>query len=309
MKRLASIDIGTNTALLLIADITDEFDIQPLHREERIVRLGEGVDQQRRLKQEAIGRTLDAIDAYLTKARELEAQDVVVSGTSAVRDAANRSDLLAQIKQRFGMDMRVLSGQQEAVLTYFGALSNKTQLDDSILLIDIGGGSTECILGDRFAIKRSLSLDIGSVRMTERYIKHDPVARKEFDTMRNVVKQTLRNRLDGWVGSAQYLVGVAGTITTLAAMDLAMESYDADKIENYVLTRSVVADSLQCLIKSDLTDRTAMPGLRPERADVILAGATILAEILDYFEFQKLTVSDRGLRFGLLLESAGKRLM
>jgi exopolyphosphatase/guanosine-5'-triphosphate,3'-diphosphate pyrophosphatase len=127
--------------------------------------------------------------------------------------------------------------------------------------------------------------------------------------MRDLVRRKLRKDFDGWQGTGQYLIGVAGTITTLAAMDLAMEGYDASKIENYVLTRSVVDDMLQSLLKSGLAERRAMPGLRPERADVILAGVTILAELLDFFDFQKMTVSDRGLRFGLLLETAGRKLL
>ncbi len=302
MKRRAAIDIGTNTALLLVAEVSEGNVIQPLYQQEKIVRLGQGVDRKKNLNDAAIERTLNAIQEYFSIVDDFNAELVVISGTSAVRDAGNRDFLVERIRQRFGVELRILSGQEEAILTYQGALSNKGSLDGEILLVDIGGGSTECIVGTQSSIEDSVSMDIGSVRLTERCLHSDPVSDSEFAQMQDLINTHLRSAFADWRKSPRHFVGVAGTVTTVAAMSLGLEIYDGAKVDSCVLAQNLVNEILSDLKSKTIEERKRIAGLKPERADVILAGVAILAELMQFFDFDQVLVSDRGLRFGLLLE-------
>jgi exopolyphosphatase/guanosine-5'-triphosphate,3'-diphosphate pyrophosphatase len=301
LRRLASIDIGTNTALLLIAEVTEELAIHPLVQKEKIVRLGEGVDERRLLKPEAVARTLAAVGDYMKLIDAAHVEAVVISGTSAVRDARNREELINQIKQQFGVDLLVLSGDEEARLTYFGAISNK-HLQGDILLIDIGGGSTEFIFGTRDSIKKAVSLDIGSVRLTERFARHDPIRDDEYQQIREFIDRETSSLTQDFAPPAKYLIGVAGTITTIAAIKLQLEPYDPEVIDNVILTLEEVSEIVNDLKLKTLAEKRRLRGLNPDRADVILAGSVILQEVLQKFGFTQVQVSDRGLRFGMLLK-------
>ncbi len=305
MKRVAAIDIGTNTALLLIAEIRNQDEIYPLVQQERIVRLGEGVDKTKCLKKEAIARTLMAVKEYLKVVADYDTTNVVISGTSAVRDAQNRDFFVNRFRDEFGLEFQILTGVEEAQLTYLGALSNKTDLDGEIFLIDIGGGSTECILGTQNSIQNTISLDIGSVRLTERFAKNDPVTNDEFNLIRECVKEQLIKISDNWHFKPGHFVGVAGTVTTLAAMNLKLTQYNPEIVDNSILSNQQIADIVDNLKSQTLSERKLLPGLKPERADIILSGAIILLEFMKQFNFQKVIVSDRGLRFGLLFKFLG----
>lgn len=306
MKRIASIDIGTNTALLLIADVKESGEIYPIAQEEKIVRLGEDVDKSGILKQGAMVRTLIAIEEYVVMAEEFNAKRILISGTSAVRDAENRQNLIDAIKNEFGITMQVLTGEEEARLTYFGALSNKQKLQGEVLLMDIGGGSTEFILGTRQKIQYAISLDIGSVRLTERFINNDPVTTSEFGALRSFIRKKLIRLLNELPSEPENFLGVAGTITTLAAMQLQLQVYTPSRIENFELSFEQIEDMVNDLKVRTLFQKKKIPGLKPERADVILAGSLILLESMRNFSFTKTIVSERGLRFGLILKALGK---
>lgn len=302
MKRIAAIDIGTNTALLLVSQLSAHGDIQPLIQKETIVRLGEGVDRSGLLKPEAIKRTLITLNDYIKMAHDLGAKVVLASGTSALRDAKNRENFVAQVKKKLYIDIRVLTGDEEARLTYFGALSNKAYLEGRIFLIDIGGGSTEFITGTRNAIKNALSLDIGSVRLTERFVKHDPITEFEFNKLKQSVNEQLKYCCKNqWDLNSKHFIGVAGTVTTLAAMHMELEPYDSERVDGSILTYEQLTKIINTLKIKSLKERKMLPGLKPERADVILAGAVILLETMRQFNFQKIIVSDRGLRFGMIV--------
>lgn len=302
--RIAAIDIGTNTALLLVAEIDSERRVQPLLEEERIVRLGEGVDANRTLRETAITRVLNALQEYLAIARKSGVRQVIVSGTSAVRDAANRNVLLDRIREQFGLEVQILSGQREAELTYCGALSNKHELQGDILMIDIGGGSTEFVKGRGKRVLHSVSLDIGSVRLTERFIHHDPITEAEFRDLQDYIGTTLAAKLPAVsVGETQHVVGVAGTVTTLSAMHLKMDTYDPKRVDGSRLSDETVGELIESLKPKTLAQRSALAGLRPERADVILSGALILSVGMKYLGAKEVIVSDRGVRYGLILDS------
>ncbi len=309
LKRLASFDLGTNTFLLLIADIEDG-RVEPVYEKETIVRLGKGVDAAGNLNAEAMQRGLTCLQEYVALAKQHGAEKIFAVGTSALRDAANRSEFLEAAFEKTGLRIEIISGEKEARLTFSGTLSNKTNLPGPIAVLDIGGGSTEIVIGElrpllagnEFSLN-ARSADIGSVRLTERFAKSDPVQLEEVQRIREQVETMMRST---WppesLAKVKTVIGTAGTITTLAAMALAMQEYDPRRIDGYLLTRQKLGEITAELTQRTIAERQKMPGLPPARADVILAGALILERFLDVYHFSELLVSDRGLRYGVLVE-------
>ncbi|MFQ5708605.1 MAG: hypothetical protein ACE5HO_14205 [bacterium] len=302
MKKIAAIDIGTNTALLLVAEIDARGHLKPVLQKETIVRLGQGVDQRGRLQPEAMSRTLQALREYRLLARELNAEQILAAGTSAVRDAKNRNDFVSRIKNELNLELQILTGKQEARLTHLGALSNKSYLKGGVVVIDIGGGSTEFIFGDRDQIEFAQSLDLGSVRLTERFVRHDPISEEEFGRIRESVAEGLEKLHRSACSNKRHLVGVAGTVTTLAAIQAKMANYQPEVIDGDRLSLDQIRAIVDELKIKTLAERKKIVGLHPKRADVILAGAVILLESAGGLGFQEVTVSDRGIRFGLILD-------
>lgn len=302
MKRLAAIDVGTNTALLLIAECASDHALRPLYQQEEIVRLGEGVDARKRIQPAALTRLATVLRRYHGIIERYRVERTVISGTSAVRDAENRAEVAELVRQVLDVRLRVLSGREEAVLTFRGALSNKSHLRGRIALVDIGGGSTEVVFGTSTDVLRATSLDIGSVRLTERFIGHDPVTDAEAIRILQAVRAHLQKALPQ-PDPVDHFVGVAGTVTTLAAMQQKLEPYDPEKVDGAGLTVEQVQELARELKRRPVRERAELPGLRPERADVIYAGALILLEIMRHYGQERVVVSDRGLRYGLLLES------
>ncbi|MCI0697207.1 Ppx/GppA family phosphatase [candidate division KSB1 bacterium] len=314
-KRLASFDLGTNTFLLLVADVEDG-RIEPVYEKETIVRLGKGVDAAGNLNVEAMQRGLACLQEYAALAKQHGAGKVFAVGTSALRDAANRSEFLEAAFEKIGLRIEIISGEKEAQLTFAGALSNKPDLPSPIAVLDIGGGSTEVVIGEarQLSVGNELSLnarstDIGSVRLTERFAKSDPVQPEEVRRIREQAGTMMRAT---WppesLAPVKTVIGTAGTITTLAAMALAMHEYDPRRIDGYLLTRQKLGEIVAELTRHTISERRQMPGLSPARADVILAGALILETFLDLHQFAEILVSERGLRYGVLVEQAARTL-
>lgn len=301
MSRIAAIDIGTNTVLLLVAEVDSKSQIVPLVQKEIVVRLGKGVDRTGNLDAEAIGRAIQALRGYKQTAHEHGVSAILASATSAVRDANNRDDFLRRVQTDLNMDVRVLTGEEEARLTYRGALSNRKPLQGKLAVIDIGGGSTEFILGNQHHIDQAVSLNFGSVRLTERFIKHDPITADEYNLVQQTIRQQLNQlRREDFAGRA--LIGVAGTVTTLAAMQKKMKNYRPELVDGTELSLADISEIVKNLQVTTLAERKRLPGLQPERADVILAGALILQEAMRRFGQIRVLVSDRGLRFGLVVD-------
>ncbi len=303
-KRLASFDLGTNTFLLLIAELQNH-GLTPIFEKETVVRLGKGVDAAGNLNPEAMQRGLACLRAYADDARRHGCEKILAVGTSALRDAANRDVFLGRVKEETGVEVRLISGAEEARLTFLGALSNKKNLPEPMAIIDIGGGSTEVVRGTRQDILQARSADIGSVRLTERWLKHDPVLPEEMAALRVQAEQIMRST---WpreeIRETASLIGTAGTITTLAAMAQKLARYDPERIDGYLMTAQQLDDLIVLLARLSLPERQKLPGLNPARADVILAGALILEVFMKDYGFSQLLVSDRGLRYGVLLEQA-----
>jgi exopolyphosphatase/guanosine-5'-triphosphate,3'-diphosphate pyrophosphatase len=286
--RVAAVDLGTNTTRLLVAEVTDG-RLDELHRETRITRLGEGVDVRGRLLPVPIARVRNVLADYRRTLEELGAERTLAAATSAVRDAENGEAFLGEIEWSYGFATRLLSGDEEALLTRRGVGGRAP----GTLILDIGGGSTELIVDDFH-----VSLDIGSVRFTERFLHNDPPTAEELATAADAVRSALPDR------RATSAIGVAGTLTTLAALDLGLDRYDRDRVHAHVLTRAAARAQLERLAALPVAERRELPAMEPERAPVIVAGALILAETLDRFELDAIEVSERDLLDGIALAAA-----
>ncbi|MEJ6952141.1 Ppx/GppA phosphatase family protein [Natronospora cellulosivora (SeqCode)] len=293
--RLGSIDVGTNSCRMLLVDyVGDEAKI--IKKSLEITRLGEGVDNNLALTKDAIERTYKAIAKFIQDINDLKVRKVRVIGTSALRDVKNAGELTEKIKEDFNVDFDVISGDEEARLNY---MANKNMGLDN-MIIDIGGGSTEFIWKEGDEIRFN-SLDMGSVRMTERFIK-DPsnkISEIDLDSIKINVKEIMEKNLNLKKG-IEKLIGLGGTITTLAAIDLAMEEYDAKKIEAYELSRANIIEILSSLVNKNLAERKKISGLQPGRADVIIAGTVVLLTIMDIMRINHIISSEYDLLYGVI---------
>jgi exopolyphosphatase/guanosine-5'-triphosphate,3'-diphosphate pyrophosphatase len=302
-SKVAAIDIGTNSVLLVIA-VVDAAGARPILERATITRMGEGVDQTRRLAPAAVERNLECLRAYAADLSAHGSPRLDVVGTSALRDADGAPAFLDEAERILGVRPRVIAGDEEARLTFRGALSGLS-LAGKLLVFDIGGGSTELVVGDAAGSEPAsrVSLDIGSVRLYERHVRSDPpspveVAAIEADIARALAGAAPLAQLR--LGEPLTLVGVAGTVTTLKALDLGLAAYDAAQVHGAVLTLSAAERLCEQLCALTLEERKRLPGLQPKRADVIVAGALIVRELLRRAGAREAIVSDRGVRFGLL---------
>jgi exopolyphosphatase / guanosine-5'-triphosphate,3'-diphosphate pyrophosphatase len=278
---VAAVDLGTNTTRLLVADV-ENGRVEELHRETRITRLGEGVDARRRLLPLPIARVRNALTDYRRTAESLGAERTLLVATSAVRDAENGEAFLGEIEWSYGFATQLLSGDEEAELTKRGV----GELGAETLLVDLGGGSTELVL-DGF----HTSLPMGSVRFSER---HGDDAAASIEAARSLLPDL----------EPEDAVGVAATITSIAALDLGLTEYDRERVDGHVLTRNGARAQLERLTGLTLEERRHVPGLDPERAPVIVAGAAILVAILDAYGLESIRVSERDLLDGAALAAA-----
>ena len=303
MTRVAALDLGTNTTRLLVADVEDR-RVDEIERLVRITRLGEGVDARRRLLPLPIARVRNCLADYR---RVLEAhgdERTVAVATSAVRDAENGEAFLGEVEWSYGFTTLRASGAEEAQLMFRGATLGRA-LDAPTLVVDIGGGSTELVIGDAHGIRLDASVDVGSVRMTERFIVSDPPAPDELADCAGAVRSLLADRIPDDVRALpQRAIGVAATITTFAALDLGLAAYDRDQVQGHVLSREGVNEQLERLATLPLAERREVPAVEPERAPVIVAGGIILREVLDHFRLRELEASERDILDGIALEAA-----
>lgn len=289
ITRVAVIDIGTNSTRLLLAGLSGAGKIKPFYTELKATRLGEGIDGGMLLSK-AISRTVAAIVELVAEARKREASVVVVVATSAVRDANNREIFLDEVYQKTGMQVRVLSGQEEAFLNYMGVSGEYGDFLQSTLIVDIGGGSTEFTWkqGGKFFCR---SIKAGAVRMTE--------GRQSSQSIREIMKETLE---DIRRVNLHKLIGVGGTVTTLAAVDIGLEIYDQTLVHGYKLTRIAICQHMKRFIAAGAEGRKRIVGLQEERSDIIVAGVRILLNVMDSLEMKEIQVSEADLMYGLALE-------
>ena len=303
---LAGIDIGTNTIRLLVAEVSSGL-FQERSSGRTITRLGQGLDRSGTLSPEAMERSLAALVEFTDQARLHSAASISAVGTSALRNASNAAQFIAVVKERTGVSIRVITGEEEARLTLLGvnralAGEGKNRLASAVV-VDIGGGSTEVIRTRPHSAATEASLPLGAVYLTERFIHHDPPTTEELGNIRKTVREELRRHqalIDRDPPAA--LAGTAGTITTLAAMDQEMTEYEPGRINGYVLARVSLDKLIAKLATSTLAGRRAMKGLEPGREDIVLAGAIVAQEIMEQCRASEMLVSDWGLREGIVLD-------
>jgi exopolyphosphatase / guanosine-5'-triphosphate,3'-diphosphate pyrophosphatase len=303
VTRVAAVDIGTNTTRLLVADVDDR-RIEDLARETHITRLGEGVDERRRLLPVPIARVRNVLTDYRRTVEALGAERTLAIATSAVRDAENGEAFLGEIEWSYGFATRLLSGHEEALMTYRGVTSDQ-DLEAGTVIIDLGGGSTELIAGEPDGVRWHDSLDIGSVRLTERFLHSDPPTAAELDACAAHARAMLEERVPDEIRSATTsAIGVAGTITSIAALALGLEEYDRARVHGSRLSAAGLSEQLDRLAAIPLAERRTIRPLDPERAPVIVAGAVIAREALAFFGLDALKISERDILDGAALAAA-----
>lgn len=300
--RVAVVDIGSNSTRLLIADIV-EGRVSEVLRQSRVTRLGRGVDLSEQLSAEAIEATCAAIADYVAICREAGVENVEPIATSAVRDASNGSAFIAELRERFALSARVLDGEEEARLTYVGATSEQPP-NGPTLVVDIGGGSTELIVGTGQEIAFHTSLQAGVVRHSERHISTDPPTTLELEALAADVRVLIESAISGQPGAeAEAGIAVAGTPTSLASVEMGLEPYDPEQVHGHTLSLVSVQRLLSQLASAPLAKRVEIAGLHPDRAPNIVAGVVILVETMRAFGLDRIEVSEHDILYGTAISS------
>lgn len=301
--RVAVIDIGTNSTRLLIADV-EGHEVDEIYRESRVTRLGRGVDYSGQLSAEGIEAVCEAIKDYVSLIAEEEAAEAMVIATSAVRDADNGDAFVAELRERFELNCQVIDGDQEAQYTYLGTSSGRGA-DENLLVVDIGGGSTEMIVGRGPTPTFHTSLQAGVVRHTERILTGDPPSSAELESLAKDIGKLVQSALSGVeVPEIDRAIAVAGTPSSLAAIDLELEPYDPKAVEGHRLPLRTVQWWLSRLASIPLAERQQVPGLHPDRAQAIVAGVVILIEIMRNFDLLEVEVSEHDILYGCAITAA-----
>ena len=296
MSRVAAVDLGTNSTRLLVADV-ENGSLEEVSRRLTITRLGEGVDERRRLLPVPIARVRNCLADYRRELETLGADRTLCIATSAVRDAENGEAFLGEVEWSYGFTTRLLTGEEEAALMIRGVTAGRPPLD-GVLVVDIGGGSTELVLASGGDIAFATSLDVGCVRITERFLRSDPPSRPELAAAGAYVRSLLPE-LD-----AAAAIGVAGTVTTLATLDLGDAEYDPARTHGHRLPLGSVEDQLERLAAMTTEERVAVPGIEPGRAPVIVAGVVVLREVMAAYGLDEIEVSERDVLHGAAFAAA-----
>jgi exopolyphosphatase/guanosine-5'-triphosphate,3'-diphosphate pyrophosphatase len=299
--RVATVDLGTNSTRLLVADVEDGA-VREVDRRLVITRLGEGVDARRKLLPTAIARVRNVLVDYRRAAEALGAERTLTLATSAVRDAENGEAFLGEIEWSYGFVTRLLSGDEEALLTFRGVAAGRPVADGS-LVVDVGGGSSELILGGAEGVAFHESFDLGCVRLTERFLRHDPPAPSEVRSCREAVRSLLEERVPDDVRPAS-AIGVAGTVTTLATLHLGLPEEDPERVHRHSMPTGWIEDELARLSAATVAELRLRPGIHPDRAPVLVAGVAVVAEVLAYFGLPELEVSEQDILHGGALAAA-----
>jgi exopolyphosphatase/guanosine-5'-triphosphate,3'-diphosphate pyrophosphatase len=307
-RRFAGIDIGTLTCRLLIADLAPGHPLTEIRADRRILRLGEGVDQTKRLSSVAMDRVIHCLEEWRNVINSYHVEASSVVATSAVRDAANRDEFLERVKREAGFEVEIITGDEEARRTLLGIRSGLPAGVTDILALDIGGGSTEFILDRRGQKPITRSIDIGVVRLCERVLHHDPPTAQELQQAREWVTREIKSAVADMGDYRQAtFVGTAGTITSLAAMAQKLPAYEPARIHNYVLRLETIRELERALLTRTKAERVGLLGLEKNREEVIAAGTIIIRTIMETLGQSACLVSDLGLREGVLMDLAIRR--
>ena len=300
-RRKAIIDVGTNSIKLCLAEETGNGSYNVLKDTNDIARLGEGLKETGLIGPEPLERNAQSVANFAAEAKAQGADEVVAVGTMALRTAKNAAAFIARVKELCGVELKVLSGEEEAQYSYVAVMSGiEGAADADLVTMDTGGGSTEFVFGTAGKIVRKFSLNVGAVRFTEQYLSQMPVAPEKLAEAQAVIKNELSE--GGVTGPVKFLVGMGGTVTSMASVKHKMVTYDPDVIQGSTLTLDDINAQIADYAAKTLEQRREIVGLQPKRADVILAGACIVKAVLELTGAPELTVSDRSLRHGLMYE-------
>jgi exopolyphosphatase/guanosine-5'-triphosphate,3'-diphosphate pyrophosphatase len=302
-ERIAVVDVGTNSTRLLVAEVAGG-EVRELERRTNVTRLGEGVDASGRLDDAAMRRVYDVVAGYREAADALGADRVVGVATSAVRDASNGGRFRETLAERFGVDLRTISGEEEARLTFLGATAGRPAAEGPLLVIDVGGGSTEFVAGGPGGDPDfHVSTSLGSVRHTERHLHDDPPKPEQVSDLSAEVERTILETPRPQVAAG---IAVAGTPTSLAAVDQELDPYDPERVHGYRLTLAACERMLAMLAALPLERRRRVAGLHPDRAPTIVAGTVILVEAMRAFGLSEVETSEADILHGAALAAAGE---
>jgi exopolyphosphatase/guanosine-5'-triphosphate,3'-diphosphate pyrophosphatase len=305
--RVAVVDIGSNSTRLLIADVDPDSQVTDLVRRSEVTRLGAGVDSSGRLSDEAMDRVKSVLDEYKAAIDEHGCEKNMAVLTSAVRDAANGAEFTELVRERYGLDAKTLSGDEEAQLTFLGATSDRDDTDQRTVVVDIGGGSTEFIVGVGHEAQFHVSTQAGVVRMSERHIDSDPPEPEELQALAEDTREVFLSALpENERADVQLGIAVAGTATSAAAIDQELDPYDPDKVNGYPLPLGEVEMLLARLAEMTDSDRRRVVGLHPDRAPTIVAGMVLLEEAMRAFDLDQVEVSENDILRGGALRLAGR---
>jgi exopolyphosphatase / guanosine-5'-triphosphate,3'-diphosphate pyrophosphatase len=305
-KRLAAIDIGTNSVRCIVVEADGTAKFKVLDDEKATVRLGEGVIRDGAISREAWTRTMDALSRMKKIVDGYGVIGVETVATSAVRRAANGADFARAVFETLGLSIATISGEEEAELAAMSALHNFDMEGIRYALLDIGGGSAEVVKALGNHIDEIFSLELGAVFLTENFITTDPVSEKEYQRLRRQIRKNLKNFIPQESMPVQCIIGSGGTVTSIAAMVMAMRKEEYGSIHGYEVFRSDLVHLLAMLLRKDLKERKSLQGLNPDRADIIIAGVAMVNELMDHFNVNLLKINERGIREGLILKSLKK---
>jgi exopolyphosphatase / guanosine-5'-triphosphate,3'-diphosphate pyrophosphatase len=299
VEKMASIDIGTNTILLLVAEVI-QGRLRTLLDMETVVGLGRGLQRSGRLSPEAMNRGYETLNQYMERCRTMGVQNIYAVGTSALREAKNSEEFTGKVQEKLNLRVEIISGEEEARLSFLAVARDLGRSEERVLVVDVGGGSTEFVLGRGDQMTEWVSLPLGSVRFTEQYLFSDPVKEEEWEAMSKEI-----HRLLGAAPRSDrplFMVAVGGTATTLASVDQGLKEFRVEKIHRYVLTKEALARQLSLYRSKTVDERKRIAGLVPNRADVVLAGGAILDAAMEEYRCSSASVSSQGIRYGLLYQ-------
>ena len=300
--KIGTIDIGTNSMRLLIADYMDG-NLVNRKKYVNTTRIGQGVDEQGYISEDAIERNIDALVEFSRICKKEECQKVYCMGTSALRDSKNKEAFINLAKEKADINVDIISGEKESHLGFMGVLEGLDEVED-ILVVDIGGGSTEFIIGNEEGIRFSKSENVGAIRMTDKFLNQDPINENEFKQMSDFIYDEIKTTLDCIKNdNVKKIVGIGGTITSLSAINQELEVYSMEKIHNSKISLNEIELILQNLKKMTLSDKKSLKGLQPKRADIITAGVEILYTIMKNIEIDEIIVSEYDNLEGLICQN------
>ncbi|MBR6787846.1 MAG: Ppx/GppA family phosphatase [Clostridia bacterium] len=305
MKRVAIIDIGTNSIKFFVGERNEDGTIQTIIDKNDIAQLGEGLRETGLINPEALERNAQSVAAFAKEALENGAEKIVSVGTMALRTAKNSADFVARVKELCGVEVQIIPGEEEARLSYLAVLSGlPLEEGGELVIFDTGGGSTEFIFGEGTTLKNRFSVNLGALIITENFFADDPVKEGSVDAAVAYIDEEFAKA--GVVGKPIQVVGMGGTVTSMGAVKHKMVKYNPDIIQGSTLTKEDVQEQVDTYAARTVEQRRELPGLQPKRAGTILAGACILKDILARLDAPQLTISDRGLRHGLAFDLLNK---